>query len=280
MLLYSDLGSRNRTAGAQGGGGRTLRVAIVQQASVPALDDTRKGLVAALEARGYVDGGRISVRRYNAEGDMATANAIAKEVTTADVDLIISISTPRCRPSPTRTAFIRRGAVFGAPDPYSAGIGINRENHADHPPYMTGLGSMPPVEEAFRLAKELRPGLKRVGLVWNPTESNSVAATKVGRAICATLGITLVEANAESSTAVREAAASLLARDVDALWLSPDVTTSVAAEAVLGAAKRARLPVFSSLPGNSANGALFDLGADYVAIGGTKVSLPRCARRS
>ena len=87
ILLYSDLGSRNRGVGNRADVARPLRVAIVQQASIPAMDDGLKGLLGGLEARGYVDGTRISVRRYNAEGDMSTANAIAKEVTSADYDL-------------------------------------------------------------------------------------------------------------------------------------------------------------------------------------------------
>ena len=87
VLLYSDLASRRSSAETDG---RTLRVALVQYASLPALDDGIKGVVEALRARGYVDGERLQVRQYNAHGDMATANAIASEVTSSDFDLIIS----------------------------------------------------------------------------------------------------------------------------------------------------------------------------------------------
>ena len=270
ILLYSDLGSRNRGVGNRADVARPLRVAIVQQASIPAMDEGLKGLLGALEARGYVDGARISVRRYNAEGDMSTANAIAKEVTSADYDLLISISTASLQTiaNANRFATPPRRHVFGVTtDPYGAGVGINRENHADHPPYMTGLGSLPPIEDTFKLAKQMRPELKRVGLVWNPTEANSVAATNIARIVCAKLGITLVEANAESATAAGEAAASVLSRGIDALWVSPDVTVATAVDVILAATKRARVPVFTSLPGHAEKGALFDLGADYIGIG-------------
>ena len=85
--------------------------------------------------------------------------------------------------------------------------------------------------------------------------------------MCATLGITLVEANAENSTSVGEAAASLLSRDVEALWVSPDQTVTLAIDPLISAAKRAHVPVFTSLPGNIKKGTLFDLGADYLALG-------------
>lgn len=273
ILLYSDLGSRHRRPAADAArddAPRRLNVALVQHASIPPLDDTLTGVVQALAARGYADGARIALRRYNAEGDVSTANAIAKEVTSADNDLIISISTVTLQTvaNANRFATPPRRHVFGATsDPYGAGVGVNRENHADHPPYMTGIGSLPPIDEAFRMAKQLYPALKRVGLVWNPTEANSVAATTIARATCAALGLTLVEANAENASSAGEAVASVLSRGVDVLWISPDVTVQTAVDVIIGAATRARVPVFTSLPGNADKGALFDLGANYIAIG-------------
>ena len=267
VLLYSDLGSRRRTAANTS---RPLRIALVQQASLPALDDGVKGLLEALAARGYIDGQRLQIRHYNAHGDMPTANAIASEVTSSDYDLIVSASTASLQTIANANRFARppRKHVFGlSSDPYGAGVGISRENHLEHPPYMTGLGSMAPVEDLFRLARELKPDLKRVGLVWNPAEANSVATTTIGRKISKELGIELVEANAENATAAGEGAASVLSRGIDALWVSPDVTVVTAIDVLLAAAKRARVPVFTSLPGYAEKGALFDLGADYLGIG-------------
>ena len=276
ILLYSDLASRNRSAAAPSQVARPLRVALVQHTSISVLEDGVTGVLAALKERGYVDGGRIVLHRYNAEGDISTANAIAKEVTSADNDLVISVSTVTMQTiaNANRFASPPRRHVFGlVTDPYEAGVGVNRANHLDHPPYMAGLGSLPPIGDAFRLAKQLRPGLKTVGLVWNPTEANSVAATKLARAVCSELGITLVEANAENSTSVGEAIASLLSRNVEALWISPDQTVTLAMDTIMSSAKRARVPVFTSLPGSINKGSLFDLGADYLALGHTEGQL-------
>jgi len=106
------------------------------------------------------------------------------------------------------------------------------------------------------MAKQMRPELKTVGLVWNPTESNSEAQTRLARAVCPELGITLLEANAENSTGVAEAANSLTARGVEALLLTGDVTVMMAADLVVAAAKRAKIPVFSVIPPTAKKGAL------------------------
>ena len=272
VLLYSDLRSRNRSqqpSGQSAAGMKHLRIALVQHASQEALDEGVRGVIEAMAARGYADGDKIRLRRYNSEADIATANSIAREVVSAGNDLIITVSTLSLQTVANANRFGRHTPhVFGVvTDPYSAGVGINPTNHLDHPPYLAGYGTMPPVMEAFTTAKLMRPDLKMVGLVWNPTESNSVAQTRLARSVCPELGITLVEANAENTTAVSEAANSLTARGVEALWLSGDVTVMVAADAVISAARRARIPVFSVIPPTTKKGALFDLGADYYQIG-------------
>jgi ABC-type uncharacterized transport system substrate-binding protein len=272
VLLYSDLRSRNRSQqrpSQPAGRMKQFQVALVQHASQAALDEGVRGVVEAMAARGYADGAKLRLRRYNSEADIATANSIAKEVVSAGNDLIITISTMSLQTVANANKFASRTPhVFGlVTDPYGAGVGINRTNHLDHPPYLAGYGSMQPVMEAFKLAKLMRPELKTVGLVWNPTESNSEAQTRLARSVCPELGITLVEANAESSAAVAEAANSLTARGVEALWLTGDVTVMVAADAVIAAAKRARIPAFSVVPPTAKKGALFDLGADYYELG-------------
>lgn len=272
VLLYTDRKARNPgrpNAGRSNQGERVMRVAVVQHASLSVLEEGVTGVIEALSARGHSHGHRIDIRRFNAEADLGTANAIAREVTSGSFDLIITISTPSLQTvANANKSGMRTPHVFGlVTDPYAAGVGIDREDHLKHPPYMTGFGSMQPVESAFRMARRMRPELKTVGLVWNSSESNSLAHTVVARKVCAEMGLTLLEANAENSSSALEAANSLIARGIEAIWLSGDITVSLASETIINAAKRARLPVFSSIPPNIKHGGLFDLGANYIEVG-------------
>jgi ABC-type uncharacterized transport system substrate-binding protein len=272
VLLYTDRGSRNNKRNVPGGANaatKVWRVALVQHASLPVFEEGASGLLESLAARGYSDGDRIQIRRFNAEADIGTANAIAKEVTTGSYDLILTLSTISMQTVANANKVGRRTLhVFGlVSDPYGAGVGIEATNHAIHPPYMTGYGSLQPIQSLFRTAREMLPDLKTVGLVWNPAEANSVSQTKIARKICAEMGITLVEANAENSTAALEAANSVVARNVQAIWISGDVTVSMATDLILSAARRAQIPVITSLPPAVKRGTLFDLGSDYVEVG-------------
>jgi ABC-type uncharacterized transport system substrate-binding protein len=267
VLLYSDLDSRRVETPSKS---RVVRVAVVQQVSIPALDDGMIGALAALKDRGYSDGDRLSLSKYNAQGDISTGNAIAKEVTSNSFDLILTLSTVSLQTVANANRFAtppRRHVFSLVSDPYAAGVGVSRENHLVHPPYMTGVGSLAPVQAAFELARRMLPTIKRIGLVWDPSESNSVVSTKLARDVCASMGMTLVEANASNSTEIGDAAASLLARNVEAIWVSPDLVAAHGLDLIVSKAKAARIPVFTSIPTSGVSGALFELGADYQALG-------------
>src|SRR6516225_1483456 len=273
VLLYTDRGSRNRsrrasTALAQPG--KALRVALVEYASLNVLEQGAEGLLDALAQRGYADGGRLQVRRYNAEGDIGTANAIAKEVATSGFDLLLTLSTVSLQTVHNADrAGSRTTHIFGlVTDPYSAGVGIEATNHLIHPPYLAGAGSMQPVERILHTARLMRPELKSVGLVWNAAEANSLAQTRIARRVCADLGLELIEANAENTAAVVESANSVIARGAECMFITGDVTVSLATDQVIAVCKRAGIPVFSALPPTVSRGTLFDFGANYFEIGG------------
>src|SRR4029078_13290912 len=139
--------------------------------------------------------------------------------------------------------------VFGlVTDPFGAGVGISREDPLTHPKHLVGYGSMQPVAEAFRLAKQLLPSLTTVGVVWNPAESNSQASTRRARAAAPQFGSRLLEATVDNASGVVEAAGSLISRGVQALWVDGDVTVLVALDGVIFPAKKGGIPVFTKNP--------------------------------
>jgi putative ABC transport system substrate-binding protein len=241
---------------------------MLQHASQHALDDGARGMLDGLAEQGFVDGRTLALRRYNAENDLPTANAIAKEMVNGDYDLLLTISTLSLQSvaNANRAGTVRH--VFAlVSDPFGAGVGISREHPLEHPRYMAGFGTMQPVAEAFALARRCFPRLTVVGEVWNAGESNAEAQTKLARATCRELGINLIEANVENSLGVKEAASSLVARGAQAIWVPGDVTVLTSVDAIVGVARDARIPVFTSIPGNTDRGALFDLGSDFHEVG-------------
>jgi ABC-type uncharacterized transport system substrate-binding protein len=152
-------------------------------------------------------------------------------------------------------------------DPFSAGVGLDRADPMKHPPYMVGQGIFLPVAESFRLARQMHPGLKRVGVVWNPSETNSRAFTFNAREACKELGIELLEATADNSAGVLEAANAVIGRGAQAIWIGGDVTVTVALDSVIATARKAGIPTFTITPGKPDRGTLFDFGINFYECG-------------
>jgi ABC-type uncharacterized transport system substrate-binding protein len=263
-LLLSDRDRRRADAAAA----RVRHVAIVQHASTPVLDAGVKGMIEGLAESGFSEGGRITLRTYNAQGDLATGNAIARQVTTGEFDLVLTSSTPSMQAVANANRDGRTQHVFGlVADPFSAGIGLDASRPLQHPAHMVGLGSFLPVDEAFALARSALPALKQVGIAWNPSESNSAAFTVKAREACRRLGLTLLEANVESTSGVAEAVGSLASRGAQALFVGGDNTMMSAIAAAIAAARTARIPVFTIMPGAADRGTLFDVGLDFHELG-------------
>jgi ABC-type uncharacterized transport system substrate-binding protein len=244
------------------------KVAILQHASQPIIDEGVHGMLDGLAARGLVDGKTIAIRRFNAENDIATANTIAKAITTGEYRMVLTATTVSLQAVANANTAGKTMHVFAlVSDPFAAGVGLDRAHPAQHPRHLVGFGTMQPVANTLRLARKMFPGLRSVGVVWNPAEANSEANTKLGRTVCGELGIDLLEATVDSTSGVKEAANSLIARGAQALWVSGDVTVLTALDSVVAAARAARIPVFTSIPGSAERGALFDIGADYHEVG-------------
>ena len=265
LLLLSDLGSRIQAKGKSHP--QTIRrVAVLQHASQSVLDQGRDGIFAGLAERGWKEGQNLEIKRYNAEGDVTVSQAIAREMVSGGNDLLLTISTPSLQAVANANKAAARPHVFGlVTSPVAAGVGIT--SPTDHPAWLAGYGTMQPVAKAFETARSMNPALKTVGVVWNAGEANAEAQVKLARKVCADMGLTLSETTVENSAGVGEAAAALVSRGVDAIWMPGDVTVITAVDSVIAAAKKGRIPVFTVIPPNAKRGALFDLGADYQEVG-------------
>ena len=129
------------------------------------------------------------------------------------------------------------------------------------------MGTFQPVEHILGEAKRFWPGLKVVGVVWNPAERNSEACTLKAREVCQELGMQLIEATVDQSKDVRKPPNRSVARGAQAFWTGADVTVSNATAALCDVATKAKIPVFSNTSGHVRAGTLFDLGANYLEVG-------------
>jgi ABC-type uncharacterized transport system substrate-binding protein len=225
-------------------------------------------MIEGLAERGFVDGRTVTIRRFNAEGDAAQANAIAREIVNGPFDLTLTSSTPSLQAVATANRRGRIRHVFAAvADPCSAGVGIDRADPLVHPPHLVGYGSLAPVDATFRILQQVNPTLRRVGVAHNPSESNSRRFMELARASCAARRIELLEAAVENSSGVIEAVQATISRGAEAIFVPGDTTVSSVIDSLVATAAKARIPVFTVVPGAPDRGTLFDVGFDFREVG-------------
>jgi ABC-type uncharacterized transport system substrate-binding protein len=263
VLLATDRQRRPSTTGP-----RIYRVALMQHTSTALLDDGAAGVVDGLAARGFRQGDNLELTRFNPQGDAGTSGTMAREIVNGPYDLVITVSTLSLQAVANANKQRQMPHVFGiVADPFSALPGLDRADPGRHPAYLTGQGIFLPVEESFRLARKLYPELKDVGVVWNPSESNSLAFVIKARAVCRDMKINLLEAATENSAGVLEATRAVIGRGAQAIWVGGDVSVSVAIDALINAARKAGIPVFSIQPDRPDRGSLLDVGVSFYECG-------------
>jgi putative tryptophan/tyrosine transport system substrate-binding protein len=262
VLLISDWNQRRHAVAS------LPRVAIFQYSSQIILDEGIRGMLDALRDHGYIPGRTMQLQMFNAENDLPTANSIARELTGGRFDYVFTVSTNCLQTVAKSNREGRVKHVFGVvADPVGAGVGINPKNPLDHPKNMAGIGTLAPLGELLAIAKRLNPQLKRIGLPWNPSQSNSETYTRIARIAAPPLGIELLEGTVDATPAVGEVVASLVGRGAEAILVTGDLTVSLAIDTVIAEAFKGKVPVVSTQPDTAARGVLLALGGDYYQIG-------------
>jgi len=198
-----------------------------------------QGLLDGLKASGFETGKNLEVRITSAQGDMINIPAILQNHDNSDVDLIMTITTPCLAGACNRVK--HKPVVFTCvTDPIAAGAG---KSHTEHLPFVTGVGSFPPVSRVLDMMQKLVPGLQAVGTMYNPAEANSVKELTVAREVFRQRGIRLEEVAISGSNEVLQAVQILSGRDIQLLWVPGDNTAIEGYEGAVKGAKDARLPL-------------------------------------
>jgi putative ABC transport system substrate-binding protein len=238
------------------------RVGIIQLISHDAMDSSRKGFMDGLAEAGYIDGKTIVYDYQNAHGDISTLHTIAQKFVRDNVDLIYTLSTPAVQASAkaTKTIPIVMGAVT---DPVAAGLVKSWKSSGNN---ITGIASKQPMDKTLEFYLQILPNLKRLGVLYNPGETNSVDEVKDLESVAKQKGIQLIYAPVTTSAEVGVAAHSLVGK-VDAFVTPKDNTVTAGLEAGIKVAKEKKIPFFSMDFDTVHRGTIIAFGPSFYELG-------------
>ena len=233
-------------------------IGVFQISSHALLDSAQEGFLQAMADAGYKDGVNVRYQFENAQGDLPTAQLIARKLA-SEVDLIFVVSTQALQAVLNEVK--ETPIVFGAvTNPYILGAGESAEEHL---PNVTGAPSTEPMRETMELMLEVLPDTRRVGVLWDPANADAQYAMTVVQEAAAELGLEIVEVTISGSTEVLQAAQSLSARDIDAFFTILDNVVMNAFDSLVKVADQARIPLIAPATGLAEQGAAIGVGWDY-----------------
>lgn len=241
---------------------KSIVIGITQIVEHPALDADRQGFMDTLKERGYVEGKNVTYDIQIAQGNIATANSIAKALVGKEVDLIYAIATPTAQAVVNATKKIPI-VISSVTDPVGAGLVQSLEKPGGN---VTGTTDRSPVDRQMDLMLEIVPKLKRLGTIYNSGEDNSISSVKQVKEEAARRNIELVEATVSNSSGVLQAAMSLVGK-VDAIHIPTDNTVVSAFESVVKVCTDNKIALFAADTDSVPRGAVAALAIDYYRLG-------------
>ena len=237
-------------------------VAVTAIVEHPALDAVRDGVKEALAQAGFVDGKNLKWQYQSAQGNTGTAAQIARKFIGDKPDVIVAIATPSAQAvvAATRQIPVIYSAVT---DPVAAQLVPSMAPSGTN---VSGVSDLLELGRQIELIRQVVPGAKRVGMVYNPGEANSVVVVKQLRELLPKSGMTLVEAAAPRTVDVGSAARSLIGK-VDVIYTNTDNNVVSAYEALVKVGNDAKIPLVASDTDSVKRGAIAALGVNYRDLG-------------
>ena len=196
-----------------------------------------------MRAAGFEEGKNLTLDYQNAQGNPGAAHNIIEKFIADKVDLLAPCTTPIVQAAIRLSRESQTPLAFGCvTNPVQTGVlaAIGRATGTN----VTGFYTEPPIKANFDIFLAIQPGMKRIGSIWNSSETNSEALAKLSETEAKRRGLSWVPVTITSSAEVKNATESLVGK-VDAIITPQDNTLASAYDALIKISREAKIPWYS-----------------------------------
>ena len=218
---------------------RASRIGVL---AIPPLPEWRlqmEALTGGLRQLGFVEGKNLVLEVRSANGRYESLRALADELVTAKVDLIVAFGTPPSQAAKAATDTIPI-VMAGVGDPIGSGLVSSLARPGGN---LTGTSNLSPplVVKRLELLKECHPPLRRIALLANPSNPAQTASVRAAEGASASLKLELRQYGVRSLDDIRSAFSSMQGDRVEAVVLGNDPVLIANAAAIAEIATRQRV---------------------------------------
>jgi putative ABC transport system substrate-binding protein len=235
-------------------------ITINQFTHHPALDETVEGIKEGLSERKLNIDKEVKLIHENAQGNISTAVQVSKHLASLEPQVMIAIATPSAQTTlKARNNEDNIVAFVAVTDPEAAGL-TKAKN-------IIGVTDQPPVEELLKATLTVLPNVKKLGIIYNSSEINSVNTIKALTTYASQKGIIIIPSVINSSNEVMTGTKNLIGNRVDLIYLPQDNTVVSGAETITKIANEHNIPVITNDPALIDKGAFLAMGCNYKQAG-------------
>ncbi|MDR1433257.1 MAG: ABC transporter substrate-binding protein [Puniceicoccales bacterium] len=230
----------------------------------PALDETARGIIDALADAGFAEGKTATVRVESAQASAALASQISNKFANQSPDVVICIGTVSAQSMAKYANAGTAKVIFSSiTDPVGAGLVKNLDETGGN---ISGVSNFVSLEPQLELMKKFQPRLKKLGIIYNAGEMNSLSIVEKLNAVAGQFGLKIVTQAVIKTSDVPQAA-TRLASTVDAIFISNDNTALSCLPSIVHVCNSVGIPVYVSDTDAIGLGALAALGPNQYAVG-------------
>lgn len=238
--------------------GKKFKIGISQFAEHPALDDVRKGFEDELKSLGV----NADIIYKNSQGDTGVAGVIAQKFVSDKADLIFGIATVSAQAAKQSTDKIP--VLFSAvTDPVNSQLVKTMDKVGGN---VTGTTDATPMEKQLGLFQKIDPKIKKVGIIYNTSESNSEIQVANAKEIGAKLGLEIRAVGVNNINDISQAVNSMISK-VDGFYTITDNIVASAINLISMAANERGMVTVGAEEAHVKGGILLTDGLSYYELG-------------
>ncbi|WP_162820675.1 ABC transporter substrate-binding protein [Microvirga calopogonii] len=239
---------------------RTWRIGYLMDRSGPVAFD--EAFVQGLRENGYVVGQNVTIEYRWTEGQSARLPALANDLVSQRVDVIVTAGAASVKALKAATATIPI-VMASSQDAVADGLVASLAHPGGN---VTGRSVYGPelTPKRLELLKAALPGLSRVGILWNSQNPGGLNQFREAEAAGQSLGIHIVSLNTRFPDDLEPVMAQAARAGATAVLTLSDSSTITFRAEIAAAAQRHRLATMFSNAAYLAGGGLMSYGPDLV----------------
>ena len=244
---------------------RVFRVFGLNNSTPEATSAYMEALEDGFRELGYVPGSNLIIKHLSSGGRPERLPGLAAEIVQSGADVIVAASNAETAAAMKATTSIPIVMALGY-GPVEAGLVSSLARPGGNVTGITTDASLAIIAKWLEFLTEIKPNLRRVGLLWDPTVPGFTQFMSVLTDAASRLGLTLRSIEVRRGDEMDGALAQIAREGVDALCVVSNVLTFTYRNQIAAFTAKQRLPAITYMREFVEAGILMSYGADLLQL--------------